>query len=208
MLPTIIHGFLVSGTLIVAIGAQNAFVLKQGLLKQHVFWVCLLCFLCDFVLMSVGVLGIGTLIEQSPIAKITLSVLGAIFLLAYGGRALRSAYQGGQELSVQNDSQKTSLGKTLATTLALTLLNPHVYLDTVVLIGGITAPLSTSQKYAFLLGALSASFLWFFALGFGARLLLPLFAKPITWRILDAVIGLIMWAIAGSLLYYAYLLIK
>lgn len=206
MLSTIIHGFLVSGSLIVAIGAQNAYVLKQGLLKQHVFWVCLICFLCDFGLMSLGVLGIGTLIDQNPTAKITLAVLGALFLLVYGGRAFMSAYQGSEGLHINTDSKYTSLGNTITTTLALTLLNPHVYLDTLVLIGGITSPLETTQKYAFLVGALSASFLWFFGLGFGARLLTPLFSKSITWRILDASIGLIMWAIAISLLHYAYLL--
>lgn len=199
MLPTIIHGFLVSGSLIVAIGAQNAFVLKQGLLKQHVFWVCLLCFLCDFILLGIGVLGAGSVIAQSPTATIALSLFGALFLFVYGGRAFVGAYRGNQGLSV-DDTKCANLGKTIATTLALTLLNPHVYIDTVVLIGGITSALDMSQKYAFLLGALSASFLWFFGLGFGARLLVGLFAKPITWRILDILIGLIMWVIAINLI--------
>lgn len=198
-----LQGFFVSFGLIVAIGAQNAFVLKQGLLRQHVFWVCLICFLCDFILMSMGVLGFGSLISQSPIATLMLSLMGAAFLFWYGFRAFKSAHQGTSALALDSQHQTHTLGKTIATTLALTLLNPHVYLDTVVLVGSIASPLSLSEKYYFLIGAVLASATWFFGLGYGARLLTPLFKKPTTWRVLDTLIGIVMWAIAFSLVRHA-----
>lgn len=203
MSSTIIQGFFVSFGLIVAIGAQNAYVLKQGLLKQHIFWVCLVCFLCDFTLLSLGVLGLGSLIGQSKIATLSLAIFGAVFLLWYGFRSFRSAYQGGANLSVDGTHSQATLKQTIATTLALTLLNPHVYLDTLVLVGSIASPLATSEKYQFLIGAVCASALWFFGLGYGARLLIPLFVKPNTWRVLDGFIGVVMWAIAFSLIRYA-----
>lgn len=203
MLTTIFQGFWVSFGLIVAIGAQNAYVLKQGLLKQHIFWVCLVCFLCDFTLLSLGVLGLGSLIGQNKIATLSLAIFGAVFLLWYGFRSFRSAYQGGANLSVDGTHSQATLKQTIATTLALTLLNPHVYLDTLVLVGSIASPLATTEKYQFLIGAVCASALWFFGLGYGARLLIPLFAKPNTWRVLDGFIGVVMWAIAFSLIKYA-----
>ncbi len=199
-----IQGLFVSGGLIIAIGAQNAFVLKQGLMKNHVFWVALTCFLCDFVLMSFGVLGFGSLISQSPMATIALAVVGALFLAVYGLRAMRSAIAGGTSLTLDNDSKQSTLLATIGTTLALTLLNPHVYLDTVVIIGGVAGTLDFEQKIAFLVGSLLVSAAWFFGLGYGARLLIPLFKKAITWQILDAIIALVMWAIAISLGVYAY----
>ncbi len=157
-----IQGLFVSGGLIIAIGAQNAFVLKQGLMKNHVFWVALTCFLCDFVLMSFGVLGFGSLISQSPMATIALAVVGALFLAVYGLRAMRSAIAGGTSLTLDNDSKQSTLLATIGTTLALTLLNPHVYLDTVVIIGGVAGTLSFEQKIAFLVGSLLVSATWFF----------------------------------------------
>lgn len=199
-----IQGLFVSGGLIIAIGAQNAFVLKQGLMKNHIFWVALTCFLCDFVLMSFGVLGFGSLISQSPMATIALAVVGALFLAVYGLRAMRSAIAGGTSLTLDNDSKQSTLLATIGTTLALTLLNPHVYLDTVVIIGGVAGTLGFEQKIAFLVGSLLVSTAWFFGLGYGARLLIPLFKKAITWQILDAIIALVMWAIAISLGVYAY----
>ncbi|WP_066801655.1 LysE/ArgO family amino acid transporter [Moraxella oblonga] len=204
MFTTILHGFWVSFGLIVAIGAQNAYVLKQGLLKQHIFWVCLVCFLCDFTLLSLGVLGFGSLIDKNTTFKITLAIFGAMFLFWYGYRAFRSSYLGNSQLSLDDNHTKQTLKKTIATTLALTLLNPHVYLDTLVLVGTIASPLTFAQKPLFLMGAVSASAMWFFGLGYGARLLIPYFQKAKTWQILDAFIGIIMWAIAIGLLRYTY----
>lgn len=204
MNSAIIQGFLVSGGLIVAIGAQNAHILKQGILKNHVFWVALTCFLCDFVLISLGVLGMGSLIAQSPIATIVLAVVGALFLTVYGTRAFINTMRGDGTLSVDATQQATTLVAAISTTLALTLLNPHVYLDTVVIIGGVASTLGDKERWMFLVGSLMASATWFFGLGYGARLLIPLFKKPITWRILDALIAVIMWIIAINLAIYAY----
>lgn len=204
MIAHFVQGFWVSFGLIVAIGAQNAHVLKQGLLKQHVFWVCLLCFVCDALLMSAGVLGLGSLIKQSQIATLVLAIIGSVFLFWYGARSFGSAYRGGATLSIQDGQGKQTFKRAIATTLALTLLNPHVYLDTLVLVGSIASPLAFGQKFWFLGGAMLASGLWFFGLGYGARLLIPLFSKPKTWQILDAFIGVVMWAIAIGLIRYAY----
>ena len=199
---TILQGFLVSGGLIVAIGAQNAFVLKQGLRRWHVLPIILTCFLCDCLLISVGVFGLGAFISQSRTASVALAFVGALFLLVYGARAWRSAWRGGTALVVDGDSTQGSPWQAVLLTLAITLLNPHVYLDTVVIIGGIAGTLSPLARGLFLLGAVSASALWFFALGYGAGLLIPLFRRPVTWRLLDGVIALIMWGIAYGLLRY------
>lgn len=208
-MQTFIQGFLVSGGLIVAIGAQNAFVLKQGLLKRHTFWISLTCFLCDFILISFGVLGLGHFISQSPTASITLAFIGALFLLVYGARAFKSAYVGNSALNIENSSgENTSAFKAVLTTLAMTLLNPHVYLDTVVIVGGVAGTLSLTEKWLFLFGAVLASGLWFFGLGYGARLLIPLFKHPATWRVLDCLIGIIMWLISWSLVKYGLALLN
>lgn len=199
----ILKGFLVVASLIMAIGAQNAFVLKQGILKNHILAVIIVCFLCDVVLISLGVLGLGSLITQSPEVNFTLSVLGALFLFVYGCRAVRSAISGNNQLNLSENAAPQSLLKTVLLTLMITLLNPHVYIDTVVVIGSIGGTLGFEDKLLFLVGALFASLIWFFAIGYGAALFAPLFKKPITWRILDSIIALIMFAIAFSLCSYA-----
>ena len=201
----LLQGFLVSGGLIVAIGAQNAFVLKQSLRRWQVLPIVLTCFLCDFSLMTLGVFGLGTLIGESRVASVAL--VGALFLAVYGARAFRAAWRGGATMSADGTEAAGSTQQAVLLTLAITLLNPHVYLDTVVIVGGIAGTLSPAAKALFLCGAVAASALWFFALGFGARLLLPLFRRPLTWRLLDAVIGVVMWAIAFSLLRYAVALL-
>lgn len=206
-MQTFLHGFLVGGSLIVVIGAQNAFVLKQGLLKQHVFLVCCVCFLCDFLLMSFGVLGLANLIHQKPIISLALAILGFLFLFTYGVKSFLSAYRGNSHLHLTDENRTHSRTHTLLSVLAITLLNPHVYLDTVVIVGGVASTLTLSEKYLFLTGTILASFLWFFGLGYGARLLAPLFDKPKTWRILDILIGVIMWFIGFGLLRYAYQLV-
>ncbi|OBX06505.1 amino acid transporter [Gallibacterium salpingitidis] len=201
-MQSLIHGFLVSGGLIVAIGAQNAFVLKQGLLKQHVFAVALICFLCDVILFNLGVLGLGSFISEHQMASITLAFVGAGFLFIYALRAWRSAYRGNSSLQISTENSQQHLLKTILMTLSITLLNPHVYLDTVVIIGGVAGTLALSEKIWFLLGAVLASGSWFFGLAYGSALLIPLFKKPITWRILDFVIGIIMLMIAWGLYQY------
>lgn len=200
-LSLVLKGALVSGALIVAIGAQNAFVLKQGLLRRHVFWVALICFLCDFLLISMGVLGLGAVLGHSPLLSLLLSLGGGLFLLWYGVQSLRRAFFAqAHSLSAADGAAAGSLKKTVAATLAVTLLNPHVYVDTVMLIGGVAAPLAEAEKRWFLLGAVGASFCWFFGLAYGARLLKPLFADPRAWKVLETLIGLGMLWLAWGLL--------
>lgn len=196
-----INGFLISAGLIMAIGAQNALVLKHGLLRQHVWLVVLLCWLCDVVLMSLGVFGLSALLSGSPKLSGMLALAGGLFLSAYGIMSAKRAWQGGNYLTIDTENRlPPSALKTAATALALTLLNPHVYIDTVVLIGGSAANLDQTEKQFFLLGAISASGLWFSGLGFGSRLLLPLFRREQVWQLLDALIALVMFYLAFGLL--------
>ena len=190
-------GFALGLTLILAIGAQNAFVLRQGLRLQHVFWVCLTCASSDAVLIAAGVAGFGALATAVPWFETLMRYGGAAFLIWYGFQNARSAWQGGHALAADGAAQ-TSLRRTILTLLALTWLNPHVYLDTVVLLGSIAA--QYDSRLAFGAGAVTASFVFFFSLGYGARLLGPFFSKPRSWQILDGVIALTMWAIALKLL--------
>ncbi|MDO5659060.1 MAG: LysE/ArgO family amino acid transporter [Paracoccus sp. (in: a-proteobacteria)] len=182
--------------LIVAIGAQNAFILRQGLLRQHVLPVVLFCAISDAVLIAVGVFAAGRLSTLAPWFATAMTWGGAAFLFAYGLRSFRSAWVGGAALRAGQGAG--SLGAALATVAALTWLNPHVYLDTVVLVGSISA--QVADKTGFALGAMSASFLFFFSLGYGARLLAPVFARPRAWQVLDVLIGLVMWSIAFGLI--------
>ena len=183
--------------LIVAIGAQNAFMLRQGLKREHVLPVVLACALSDALLIALGVTSLAQVIALMPWLEPAMRYGGAAFLLWYALRSLRSALTSTDALKVDNGIG-TPLKATLATCLALTLLNPHVWLDTVVLLGSIATQFS-GERLAFALGATSASFLFFFGLGYGARYLSPLFAQPLAWRILDGLIAVIMGSIAARL---------
>lgn len=183
--------------LIIAIGAQNAFVLRQGLKKEGRLLVALLCTCCDAALIALGAAGFGGLIAHLPWLTHAAAWTGAVFLLFYGASAFQRALR---PAALPSDALPASRVGLTGTTLALSLLNPHVYLDTVVLIGGLSAQYSPSARGGFALGAITASALWFFGLAFGATFLVPLFRKPATWRVLDLMIGCIMWAIAFSLL--------
>ena len=190
-------GFFLGLSLILAIGAQNAFVLRQGIRGSHVFAVCLTCALSDAVLIAAGVSGFGALSGASPWIAGAMRWGGVVFLLAYGGRSFLSAWRGGSALAAAG-AEVQALGPVLATCLALTWANPHVYLDTVVLLGSVAAQYG-GQRLAFGAGAVCASFGFFFALGYGARLLRPVFARPAAWRVLDVGVGCVMWAIAAGL---------
>ncbi|SHE70154.1 L-lysine exporter family protein LysE/ArgO [Kaistia soli DSM 19436] len=193
-----LEGFLLGASLIVAIGAQNAFVLRQGLARRHVFAVASFCFLADATLIAAGVAGLGTIVQQSPRLLMVVTLAGSAFLLWYGVMALRRALHPGG-LSARGAAE-AKLRPALLTVAALTFLNPHVYLDTVVLLGSLSARHQGWARFAFGGGAALASAAWFFGLGYGARLAAPLFARPAAWRVLDAVIALVMAAIALSLL--------
>ena len=197
MLASFIPGFLLSFSLILAIGAQNAFVLRQGLRGKHVFWVCTVCALSDAILIAAGVAGFGALAEKVPWFEPLMRYGGAAFLLWYGLQNFHSAWRGGESLEAAAGNG-ASLKATLVTLLALTWLNPHVYLDTLILIGSVSS--QYADRLAFGVGAASASALFFFILGYGARLLAPIFARPRAWQVLDGIVGVTMWAIAAKLL--------
>ncbi|WP_298861093.1 LysE/ArgO family amino acid transporter [uncultured Sulfitobacter sp.] len=196
-MSSFIPGFLLSLSLILAIGAQNAFVLRQGLRREHVFWVCLTCAITDALLIGAGVAGFGALAAAVPWFETAMRYGGAAFLIAYGTRAALSAWRGGEVLEAAG-APAQSLKRTILTLLAITFLNPHVYLDTLVLVGSVSA--QYPDRTAFALGAILASVIFFFILGYGARLLQPVFAKPVSWRILDALIAVTMWSIGVALL--------
>jgi L-lysine exporter family protein LysE/ArgO len=191
-------GFGLGLSLIVAIGAQNAFVLQQGLRRRHVGAVVLVCVLSDVALIVAGVAGAGAVVQSRPWLLDAVRIGGAVFLGAYGGIAARRAVRP-QALAPRGEAVPTSLATTVATALALTWLNPHVYLDTVVLLGSI-AQSHTGRQGWFAAGAALGSAAWFTALGYGAVLLRPLFARPNAWRVLDTAIALVMLALAASLL--------
>lgn len=194
MIFSFAKGFALSLSLIVAIGAQNAFVLRQGIRQSHVLAVVLTCALSDAILMSAGILGFGALVEAAPWLKPVMTFGGAMFLFVYGAIAFWSAWSGKGTLKAGNGAE-TGLWATVAVCLALTWGNPHVYLDTLVLLGSIAASYE-GNRLAFAVGAISASFVFFFALGYGARLLAPFFAQPRAWRVLDFCVGVLMWSIA------------
>ena len=192
-----ISGFLLGASLIIAIGAQNAFILRQGLLRQHVFILSLICAASDALLIAAGVAGLGTLISQSPKLITAVTIGGALFLFSYAIIAFRRALK--PEVLKAANTGEARLGPAIAACLAFTFLNPHVYLDTVVLLGSLSAAYEGQARLAFGLGAATASFVWFFGLGYGARLLEPVFARPASWRVLDFLIGAVMSAIGLSL---------
>lgn len=198
MTTAFIPGFLLSLGLIVAIGAQNAFVLRQGLRKEHVFAICLACAVSDAILIAAGVAGFGIAVGALPWLEPAMRYGGALFLFVYAFRSLRSALRSQHEHLEPSSGQTQGWRAALATCLALTWLNPHVYLDTVVLLGSISSQYE-EHKLAFALGAISASFTFFFALGYGARLLRPVFASAAAWRALDAGVGIVMLAIGVRL---------
>lgn len=194
-------GFLTGLSLIVAIGAQNAFVLRQGLRREHVFAIVLFAAVSDAILIIVGIAGLGALIQSFPLALEVIRYFGAAYLVWFGVSALRralnpSSLDAGQGAGI-------SLGKAIATVAALTYLNPHVYLDTVILLGGIGNQFG-AERWLFAIGAATASFVWFFSLGYFAKLLSRFVSSPKFWRVLDGFIALVMFSIAVLLLTYEF----
>ncbi|WP_020393762.1 LysE/ArgO family amino acid transporter [Thiolinea disciformis] len=190
-------GFGMGAGLIVAIGSQNAFVLTSALRNQHVMLVAGLCILIDVALISAGVWGLGTLIQQFPWLLQITTWGGAVFLFIYGLLAFKRALHPSQLTA--NSATAASLPAAILTTLALSLLNPHVYLDTVILLGSLGGQLPQPQNIWFAIGAGFASLTWFSLLAWGGRCLAPWFANPMSWRLLDTLVGVTMWSIAFSL---------
>ncbi len=196
-MTTYIAGFSLGLSLILAIGSQNAFVLKQGLKRQYVLPVCIVCALSDSILIALGVAGFGVLVEQYPSIEMIARYGGALFLFVYGLLSFKTAFTVNHALDAQIKTPP-SLTKTILLCLAFTWLNPHVYLDTVVLLGSISTQYQPNQL-EFALGAIVASWVFFFSLGYGSRLLAPIFSKPKAWKILEVMIGVVMFSIALSL---------
>ena len=185
-------------SLIVAIGAQNAYVLRQGLRKEHVFVIVAICALSDAALIAVGVAGLGAIIQQLEWLLLLIEVIGGVFLCTYGVMAAKRAWKP-EVLNTDTGGAAISLKVAVGTVLALTYLNPHVYLDTVLLLGSVAGTYE-ANRWWFAAGAMLGSIVWFSTLGFGARLLAPVFKKPTAWRVLDAIIALVMFTLGMSLL--------
>ena len=192
-------GFAVSATLIIAIGAQNAFVLRQGLRREHVLIIVAFCVLADLLLIGAGVAGISRVLGQAPRLTLALTAAGTLFLAWYGIRALSRARMA-STMDVAETTRRISVRNAVAQAAGFTFLNPHVYLDTVLLIGSIGARQPSDLRFWFVGGAAAASGAWFSTLGFGARLLRPVFRTPRAWQVLDTIIGLTMLGLAVSLL--------
>lgn len=199
MIEALIAGYLVALSLIAAIGAQNAFVLRQGIRREHVGWVVFICAASDAVLISAGVAGFGAVSHNVPWLGDAMLWAGVVFLLIYGALRFRAAWQGGAAL-VPTGATPVALRRVVATCLLLTWANPHVYLDTLVLIGAISAQYAP-HGFTFGFGAVAASVSFFTALGYGARLLAPVMARPQAWVVLECIVGVTMWAIAAALVF-------
>jgi L-lysine exporter family protein LysE/ArgO len=200
-LPTALTGLAAGLTLIMAIGSQNAFVLRSGLARHHVGPVVAVCAVSDAVLISAGVAGIGTIVTRAPVVLDVVRWGGVVFLAAYAVLSFRRAWRGGEALAAGGaggaGGAAGPLSAALLTAVALTWLNPHVYLDTVLLLGALAN--GSDSRWAFAAGAVVGSLVWFTALGYGARLASPLFAKPRAWQVLDVLIGVTMLLIAAGL---------
>lgn len=197
MWQSYVNGLLVAAGLIMAIGTQNAFVLAQSLRREHHLPVAALCVICDALLVAAGVFGLATVLAHNPTLLAVARWGGAVFLIWYGSQALRRAFS---KQSLQQGENQTvrSLRAVMLSALAVTLLNPHVYLDTVLLIGSLGA--QQTEPGAYVVGAASASLLWFFTLALGAAWLAPWLARPSTWRILDLLVAVMMFAVAIQLI--------
>ncbi|PKB21754.1 LysE/ArgO family amino acid transporter [Janthinobacterium sp. 64] len=197
-----VQGMTLGLGLIVAIGSQNAFVLRPGLRREHVGAIVLFCALADAALIAAGVLGMASALGQRPLLASALALGGAAFLAVYGWQALRRARRP-QQLRAAEGGSQLGLAAALAQAAAFTLLNPHVYLDTVLLVGSIGAQQPGVLRGWFIAGASAASLLWFASLGFGARWLAPWFARPRAWQVLDGLIGITMFVLSALLLRHA-----
>ncbi|MFW6090930.1 MAG: LysE/ArgO family amino acid transporter [Actinomycetota bacterium] len=197
-LPATSVGYVTGLTLIVAIGAQNAFVLRQGLRREHVTAIVAVCSLSDALLITCGVAGLGVLVATYPVAVDVARYGGAAFLMGYGLLAARRALR--PQAMRPSDGPTPAVGTALLACLAFTFLNPQVYLDTIVVLGSLANQHGDPGRWAFAVGASAASITWFVGLGYGARSLSRFFAKPAAWRVLDGLIAAVMLAIAGALL--------
>ena len=199
MVSALFTGFFLGLSLIVAIGAQNAFVLRQGILRQHVFYIALFCSISDSLLIVIGIAGISYFFNDflNSYSKIVFGI-ASLWLFTYGALRLRSVFRTNSKIITSN-LESSSLVSAISIVAILTFANPHVYLDTMILIGSISQKFLDFDRIYFAFGACSASFIWFFGIAYGAKLLSPIMQKPKHWRILDLLIALIMFTIAFNL---------
>ncbi len=203
MLIIYLQGLALGASLIIAIGAQNAFVLSQGIRQEHSLIIPLICSMTDAILIAIGVLGAGAWMASRPLLSAAASTAGALFLLWYGWKHAAASFSPKGMDDSPRDSMSTS--SAVLFTLAVSLLNPHVYIDTIVLLGGISSTYDQAVRGYFAAGAVTASFLWFFSLSLGGRALSPIFKDPRAWKILDRVIAIIMWFMAYTLIKHGLL---
>lgn len=193
-----LKGFLTCASLIVAIGAQTSFVLRQGILRRHIFLTAITCVICDAILICLGVFGMGRLVALNPWFERLICLAGVLFLIWFGLRALLRAVQGTSTLGVEEGASGTARG-TIVAGVGFSLLNPHAYLDTMVLLGGMATRFDGNERASFAGGAVMASTCWFFLVAYGARALLPLFRRPKAWVAFDLGIAVVMWWLAFGL---------
>ncbi|MFC7291527.1 LysE/ArgO family amino acid transporter [Hirschia litorea] len=198
-MSAMLTGFSLSMSLIIGIGAQNAFILRQGMRREHVLPVVLVCAFSDAILLIAGVVGFGVLVAKIPWIVDLVRYVGVGFLVLYGAMKFHAAWKGTGGMDIA-EKAPTLLLPTVLTAIALTWLNPHVYLETVMLLGAVAA--QSDNKVAFATGAVMSSFVFFFSFGYGARLLTPLFVKPVSWRYLDFGVGVLMLLIAAKLWFH------
>jgi L-lysine exporter family protein LysE/ArgO len=194
-----LQGLGLGASLIMAIGAQNAHVIRTGVRGHHVGATVAACIVVDVILIALGISGLGALVEASPTAMAAARYGGAAFLVWYGWRCWKSSLRGGASLELSIDAKSQTLGRALATVLALSLLNPHVYLDTVVLLGAVGSSLAGDARSSFALGAMTASVLWFTALGLGAQRFASVLGRPSVWRVIEGATGTLMLVLAVML---------
>lgn len=199
-LSSLLTGFAASSSLIIAIGAQNAFVIRQGLRQQHLLMTALVCSLIDALLIMLGIVGLGHVIGEFPALIDFIKYFSVLFLFFYGALALKSAFYSSTWNDLDEERTSPCVQKTIITLLALSLLNPHVYLDTVILLGSIAMQQPLEERFYFALGAISASFVWFFALAYGTSLLRPFLQSPKIWKMIDTGMGCLMWGIAFQII--------
>ena len=203
MLVAYLSGLGIGAGMIIAIGAQNAFVLMQSLKQEHHLAAAGICAMLDVILITAGVLGMGAFIQGNATLQMVASLGGAAFLFVFGVGSLRASLSG-KAMAVVKSEDKKSLGRVVATTLAISLLNPHVYIDTVVSLGAISTTFAPPANFAFGAGCLTISFIWFFGLALAGKRLIPLFAKPQSWRVLHLLVCATVWLIAVQLVVFAF----
>lgn len=199
-ITALINGSLLGGALIITIGAQNMFVIRQGLARDQVFVVALVSSIIDATLIALGALGLGSLIASFPLAITFASAGGSLFLLVFGGLSFYRVFFPSSPVGHNDEAVVSSLKRAVLMTLAFGLLNPHVYLDTVILLGGIAAGYPFEERLYFAAGAIVTSFAWFFTIGYAAKLLAPLMSRPAGARVLNLIVAVMMFVVAGGLI--------